>query len=105
MPSMSAKHLSLYSQSYQYDLVNFRWDVVYEDGRHSSFIKTATVKEDAKRRGFIINAIYYDSLVGGQEDLKKKIIRVADNSYQRFREDKLRMLRAIRFPEKFGFQN
>lgn len=95
----------------QFDLATFRWEGIYEDGRHPSVIKTATVEEDAKRRDFTINAIYYDPIkdeyldfVGGQEDLKKKIIRAVGNPYERFKEDKLRMLRAIRFAEKLDFK-
>ncbi|CAG8638373.1 12521_t:CDS:2 [Ambispora leptoticha] len=76
---------------------------IYKEGRHPSSIKAVSVKEDAKRRGFTINALYYDpttnkilDFVGGKDDLQKKLIRVVGNPKDRFREDKLRMIRTVR---------
>ena len=96
---------------YQFDLATFRLDGLYEDGRHPNIIKTTTVEEDAKRRDFTINAIYYDPIedkyldfVGGKKDLEDKVIRAVGNPYERFKEDKLRMLRAVRLSCQLNFE-
>ena len=82
----------------------------YRDGRHPNHvIKVGTLKEDASRRDFTINSMFLDKdknvldYFGGQEDLKDKIIRTVGNPYERFKEDFLRICRAIRFSAKLGF--
>ncbi len=95
---------------HQYEVATFRQDIEYKDGRRPSRIEFATAIEDAKRRDFTINGMFYDPIqnqildyVGGQEDLKKKIIRAIGNPHQRIKEDRLRMIRAIRLVCRFNF--
>lgn len=92
------------------DVATFRQDTTYSDGRHPDAVVFASAREDALRRDFTINGLFYDPIdervidfVGGQEDLKKGVIRAIGDADQRIAEDKLRMLRAIRFATIFGF--
>lgn len=95
----------------QIEVTTFREDVAYSDGRHPDAIAFSSAEEDAKRRDFTINGMFYDPLaektidfVGGQEDLKRQVIRAIGNPRERFTEDKLRMLRAVRFAAIFNFE-
>lgn len=95
----------------QYEVATFRQDLDYKDGRRPSRIAFATAEEDAKRRDFTINGMFYDPLkgkvldfIGGQEDLEKKIIRAIGNPHERIKEDRLRMIRGVRLSCRFGFQ-
>ena len=95
----------------QYEVATFRQDLDYKDGRRPSKIEFTTAIEDAKRRDFTINGMFYDPLkdeildyVGGREDLEKKVIRAIGNPHERIKEDRLRMIRAIRLSGRFGFQ-
>jgi len=98
-------------ENHKFDVATFRLEAGYKDGRHpETIIQPTTVEKDAQRRDFTINALFYDPLtdkvvdfVGGQEDLKNKIIRAVGNPCERFEEDKLRMLRAVRFATKLNF--
>jgi tRNA nucleotidyltransferase/poly(A) polymerase len=92
------------------EVATFRRDAAYSDGRHPDSVSFSTPEEDAQRRDFTINGLFYDPLeqrvidyVGGQEDLKRRIVRAIGEPRQRFAEDKLRMLRAVRFTATFGF--
>ena len=92
------------------EVASFRSDGPYEDGRRPSSIQFTNAKEDALRRDFTINALFYDPIeqelfdfVGGVQDLKLKIIRAVGDPVLRFQEDKLRMLRAVRFLAQLGF--
>lgn len=94
----------------QFEVATFRRDVEYLHGRKPSRIEPSTPEEDASRRDFTINGMFYDPLtdtlydyVGGQEDLKKQLIRTIGNPFDRFYEDRLRMIRAVRFASRFGF--
>lgn len=94
----------------QYEVATFRQDLEYKDGRRPSKIEFATAAEDAKRRDFTINGMFYDPLkdeildfVGGREDLEKKVIRAIGNPHERIKEDRLRMIRAVRLSCRFGF--
>jgi poly(A) polymerase len=96
---------------HKYEVATFRKDIEYKDGRRPSAIEYTTAFEDAKRRDFTINGMFFDPLsekvmdyVGGEEDLKKKIIRAIGNPHERIKEDRLRMLRAIRLSSKFDFE-
>ena len=87
-----------------YDVATFRTDGGYQDGRHPESITYDTAEHDAQRRDFTVNALFYDPIqqtvidfVNGVEDLKAGILRAIGNPKQRFQEDRLRMLRAIRF--------
>lgn len=93
-----------------YEVTTYRIDGKYEDGRHpSEVVFTASLEEDLKRRDFTINAMAYNptrglvDLFGGVEDLKKGIIKAVGNPIERFSEDALRMLRALRFAAQLGF--
>lgn len=94
----------------QYEVATFREDLEHKDGRRPSKICFTTAKEDAKRRDFTINGMFYDPLkktlidyVGGEKDLKEKIVRSIGDAHERFREDRLRMIRAIRLSIRLGF--
>lgn len=92
------------------EVATFRRDDTYSDGRHPDRVFFSTAEEDAKRRDFTINGLFYDPLekrvldyVGGQEDLRRRVIRAIGDPEERFREDKLRMLRAVRFAATYDF--
>ena len=93
------------------EVATFRADVGYSDGRHpDSVVYARTPKEDAQRRDFTINGLLmrHDAgevldYVGGQADLQGGVIRAIGEPDRRFREDKLRLLRAVRFAARFGF--
>ncbi|MBN2440129.1 MAG: CCA tRNA nucleotidyltransferase [Spirochaetales bacterium] len=94
----------------QYEVVTFRKDKDYVDGRHPSGVLFSSEQEDVLRRDFTINGLLYDPFshtiidyVGGQEDLKNKRIRTIGEPLHRFSEDKLRIIRGIRFSARFGF--
>jgi len=94
-----------------FEITTFRSDVSYEDGRHPTAIEFSNIENDAKRRDFTVNGLYYDikekkiiDLIGGQNDIKNKLIRCIGNSDERFEEDSLRLLRAIRFSVQLGFE-
>ncbi|MFN4260955.1 MAG: CCA tRNA nucleotidyltransferase [Gemmataceae bacterium] len=89
-------------------VATFRSDVGYSDGRHPDAVVFATAYEDAQRRDFTINGMFFDPLtdqlidyVGGQEDLRLRVLRAIGDPRVRFEEDKLRMLRAIRIAARF----
>jgi poly(A) polymerase len=94
-----------------FEVASFREDRDYTDGRHPDRIVPSTAEKDASRRDFTINGLFLDPLsgeildvVGGQEDLKKKRIRAIGDPDLRFREDHLRMLRAVRFSSVLQFE-
>ena len=93
-----------------YEVTTYRIDGEYEDGRHpKEVIFTGSLREDLRRRDFTINAMAYSEkeglvdLFGGQQDLENKIIRCVGDAKERFSEDALRMLRAVRFSAQLGF--
>ena len=99
------------------EVATFRSDVGYSDGRHPDEVQfTKDPREDVQRRDFTINGMLLDPLgadpatdgildfVGGREDLKAGVIRAIGEPERRFSEDKLRMLRGVRFAARFGFQ-
>jgi len=97
-------------EGHQFEVATFRKDQGYKDGRRPIGIDKATPEEDAERRDFTINGMFYDPLqeklydyVGGQEDLKKGVIRAIGNPHERFLEDRLRMIRAVRYASRFHF--
>lgn len=94
-----------------YEVTTYRVDGKYSDGRHPDEVKfTPNLKEDLLRRDFTINAMAYNlreglvDLYGGVYDLNDKVIRCVGNPIERFSEDALRMLRAIRFSGVLGFE-
>ena len=95
----------------QVEVATFRRDATYSDGRHPDHVTFSSPEEDAQRRDFTINGLFYDPIdektidyVGGQEDLRRRLIRAIGNPHDRFGEDKLRMLRAVRFAATFDFE-
>ena len=94
-----------------YEVTTYRIDGSYSDGRHpDSICFTPSLAEDLKRRDFTINAMAVSErgelvdLFGGQEDLARGCIRCVGDPYARFREDALRMLRAVRFAAQLNFE-
>jgi poly(A) polymerase len=97
---------------FKVEVATFRADVGYSDGRHpDSVVYADTPQEDVQRRDFTINGLLmrHDSgevldYVGGQADLRAGVIRAIGEPDRRFHEDKLRLLRAVRFAARFGFE-
>ena len=94
-----------------FEVTTYRIDGEYEDSRHPKNIEfTSNLEEDLKRRDFTINAMAYNSkdglvdIFGGIEDLNKGVIRCVGNAKERFSEDALRILRAVRFAGQLGFE-
>jgi poly(A) polymerase len=93
-----------------FEVATFRADAPYVDGRRPSAVHFGTIEEDARRRDFTIGGMYLDpvdgriiDLVGGQRDLLAGVIRAIGDPAARFAEDRLRMLRAIRFATRLNF--
>lgn len=91
-------------------IATFRSDGHYDDGRHPTTVTFSSPEEDANRRDFTINGLFFDPIeervidyVGGEADLRAGIIRAIGDPRQRFTEDKLRLIRAVRFAARFGF--
>jgi poly(A) polymerase len=89
---------------FQFEVATFRSDDVYVDGRRPSAVHFSSPEEDAKRRDFTINGMFFDPIanevidfVDGRADLEAKLIRAIGEPTKRFEEDRLRMLRAVRF--------
>ncbi|RKY25916.1 MAG: CCA tRNA nucleotidyltransferase [Planctomycetota bacterium] len=94
----------------QVEVATFRTETGYADGRHPGNVKFTSAAEDASRRDFTINGMFYNPLrkevidyVDGRADLKKRLLRTIGRPQQRFGEDYLRMLRAVRFSTQLGF--
>ncbi len=92
------------------EVTTFRSDLSYVDGRRPEGVRFATAQEDAQRRDFTINGMFYDPLtesvidyVGGKDDLQRRVIRTIGDPNQRFEEDYLRLIRAVRFAVRLGF--
>ena len=95
----------------QVEVTTFRQDAAYSDGRHPDHVTFSSAEEDASRRDFTINGLFYDPIqeavidfVGGQKDLSEGVIRAIGEPRHRFAEDKLRLLRAVRFSATFDFR-
>ncbi len=92
------------------EVATFRADVSYSDGRHPDQVVFSSPREDALRRDFTINGMFFDPLtgqlvdyVGGQADLEARVLRAIGDPVVRFTEDKLRLLRAVRIAARFQF--
>lgn len=93
------------------EATTFRRDADYDDGRRPTSVEFTDAEEDARRRDFTMNALFFDPVenrvidyVGGQEDIRNRIVRAVGDAVKRFDEDKLRMLRAVRMSAVFGFE-
>lgn len=94
----------------QIDVTTFRSDGEYQDGRHPEGVLWSSEKEDAERRDFTINSLFWDAdsdkvidFVNGQNDIKRKLIQTNGHPLDRFKEDYLRMIRAVRFHYQLNF--
>ncbi len=95
----------------QFQVATFRAEADYRDGRRPEKVVFASAEADAQRRDFTVNGLFYDPLtekihdwVGGEKDLRAKIIRTIGAPEERFAEDHLRLLRAVRFATQLGFE-
>lgn len=94
------------------EVATFRKDGAYADGRHPVQVEyTKSAEEDVRRRDFTINGLLYDPVedqvidyVGGQSDIRHQRVRTIGDPFKRFKEDRLRMLRAVRFAARFNFE-
>ncbi len=99
-------------RGFPFEVTTFRSEAGYSDGRHPDRVKPADrPEEDARRRDFTINGLFLDpaddtvlDFVGGREDLGRRLVRAIGDPRERFAEDHLRMLRAVRFCAELGFE-
>jgi poly(A) polymerase len=96
---------------HQFEVATFRAEADYQDGRHPEQVSFGDARADALRRDFTINGLLYDPVqgklhdwVGGEGDLRARIVRAIGSPQERFGEDHLRMLRAVRFAAQLDFQ-
>jgi poly(A) polymerase len=94
----------------QFQVATFRAEADYQDGRHPERVAFGDAEADARRRDFTVNGLFYDPVrgelldwVGGEADLRAKIIRTIGSPVERFAEDHLRLLRAVRFAAQLDF--
>lgn len=104
------EHFGVVLINNQLEIASFRKEGEYKDGRHPETVELCSIEEDAKRRDFTINAMYFDpieekviDLQGGLKDLELGNIRAVGQAEKRFKEDHLRILRGYRFQAKTGF--
>ncbi len=95
----------------QFQVATFRAEADYQDGRHPEQVSFGDAQADARRRDFTVNGLFFDPIrdvlhdwVGGEADLRAKIIRTIGEPEERFAEDHLRLLRAVRFAAQLGFE-
>jgi poly(A) polymerase len=95
----------------EFQVATFRAEADYQDGRHPEQVTFANAQADASRRDFTVNGLFYDPVanrlhdwVGGEKDLRAKLLRTIGHANERFGEDHLRMLRAVRFAAQLGFE-
>ncbi len=103
-PDRGGEHLTV-------EVATFRSDGTYSDGRRPDTVVFSSPEDDARRRDFTINGMFFDPItrelhdfVGGRADLDAKILRAIGNATERFTEDKLRVLRAVRIATRFGLE-
>jgi poly(A) polymerase len=95
----------------RFEVATFRSDAAYVDGRRPSGVTFSSPEQDARRRDFTVNGLFYDPIeervidfVGGRSDIERRLIRAIGEPCQRFEEDKLRMLRCVRCASTLGFE-
>lgn len=98
-------------KGHHFEVATFRSDASYSDGRRPDAVYFTNPKEDALRRDFTINGMFYDPIskkvldfIGGQKDINNKVLRFIGDPHERIKEDNLRILRAIRFKNALGFK-
>ncbi len=96
---------------YQFEVATFRSDEAYVDGRRPTSVRYGSPEQDARRRDFTINGLFYDPIadqiidfVGGRADIERKLVRTIGEPRARFTEDKLRLLRCVRFAANLGYE-
>ena len=96
---------------FEFEVATFRSDGTYTDGRHPDTVTFCDARGDALRRDFTINGMFYDPVddkhfdyVGGRKDLKARLVRAIGDPSERFNEDRLRMIRAVRFACRFDYK-
>lgn len=101
----------VHEDGHNIEVATFRSDESYVDGRRPTGVVFTTAREDAERRDFTVNGMFFDPLadevidyVGGERDLAARVLRAIGDPEARFREDRLRMLRAVRFATVLGFE-
>jgi tRNA nucleotidyltransferase/poly(A) polymerase len=94
-----------------FEVATFRKDIGSRDGRHPDAVTFTSAEEDARRRDFTINGLFFDPIdgriidyVGGQDDIARRVVRTIGDAHDRFAEDYLRMLRAVRFSSTLQFE-
>ena len=97
--------------SHQFQVSTYRAEADYQDGRHPEHVSFGDAQADAQRRDFTVNGLYFEPVsqklhdwVGGEKDLRAKLIRTIGSPAARFNEDHLRLLRAVRFAAQLDFQ-
>jgi len=97
--------------NHQFQVATFRVEADYKDGRRPEKVVFSNAEADAQRRDFTVNGLFYDPVaeklhdwIGGEKDLRAKIIRTIGLPDERFAEDHLRLLRAVRFAAQLGFE-
>ncbi len=95
---------------FEFEVATFRSDGTYTDGRHPDTVTFCDARGDALRRDFTINGMFYDPIddkhfdyVGGRDDLNARLVRAIGDPSERFNEDRLRMIRAVRFACRFDY--
>jgi len=95
---------------HSFEVATFRSEEAYVDGRHPTGVRYGTPEKDAQRRDFTINGLFYDPVtdqildyVDGRRDIERQVVRTIGDARQRFSEDKLRLLRCVRFAANLGF--
>ena len=98
-------------QGHEFEVATFRTETDYQDGRHPTRVAFASARADALRRDFTVNALFYDPVsnqthdwVGGEADLRHGLLRTVGDPEERFAEDHLRLLRAVRFAAQLNFR-
>lgn len=101
----------VFEAGHRFEVATFRIDATYLDGRHPDRVDFGDARADALRRDFTVNGLFYDPLserlfdwVGGEADLRARLLRTIGSPELRFREDHLRLLRAVRFAAQLGFE-
>lgn len=96
---------------HQFEVATFRSDEAYVDGRRPTSVQYGSAEEDARRRDFTINGLFYDPIadqiidfVDGRADIERKLVRTIGEPRERFTEDKLRLLRCVRFAANLGYE-
>lgn len=103
--------VNIIHNNFQFEVATFRADGLYSDGRRPDSVNFCNAQGDVNRRDFTINGMLYDPLkdeiidhVGGEKDIKDKLLRAIGNPTERFTEDHLRMIRGARFAARFSYK-